>query len=232
MNYNYKELIKGVNKSWLQMFDEIFNNESGNKLFEYLNYRKYTIYPYPDKVFNAFKFFSLKKTKVVLLGQDPYIKFEVHNDKEIPQAMGLSFSVPKQIKKVPPSLKNIYKEIKNSYPNYEIPDHGDLTKWVKKGKMLLLNSALTTKKCKSNYHQKKWMKFTDRIIEYISENTKNVTFILLGNFAKSKEKLIDFKKHKIIKGVHPSPLSASRGFFGSKIFENEELEFIYKNIEN
>ena len=121
MSYSYNNLIKGVKKSWLPMFEEIFNNEKGEKLFTYLQTRDYTIYPPPKLVFNAFKFFELKDTNIVLLGQDPYINFETHNKKELPQAMGLSFSVPKKMKKIPPSLKNIFKEIKNSFPDYEIP---------------------------------------------------------------------------------------------------------------
>ena len=239
MSYSYENLIRGVKKSWLPMFEEIFNNEKGKELFDYLNSCDYTIYPKPEHVFNAFKFFDLKETNIVLLGQDPYIGFETDNKKEIPQAMGLSFSVSKEIKKIPPSIKNIFKEIKNSFPDYGIPNHGDLTEWVKNNNLLLLNAALTVKQKKSNHHQKKWMKFTNKIIDYISDNTEDVIFILLGNFAKGKSKLIDLTKHKIISGVHPSPLSASRGFFGSDIFKKintrlsqlNKTEFNY-NLEN
>ena len=105
MTYTYKSLIKGVKKSWIPMFNEIFNNEEDNKLFEYLNSQEYKIYPSPELVFNAFKFFSFKSTKIILLGQDPYINFEIHNKKELPQAMGLSFSVPIEIKNTSISKK-------------------------------------------------------------------------------------------------------------------------------
>ena len=211
--------IKNVKKSWEPMFKEIFDNKEGYELFEYLESRKYTVYPKLNLMFNAFTFFELDELKTVFLGQDPYIGYEIHDGEEIEQAMGLSFSVPKEIKRVPPSLKNIYKEIKNSYPDYEIPNHGDLSDWALNKKMLLLNSALTTKKKKSNHHQKKWIEFTDKIIKYISDNCSKVNFLLLGNFAKNKKKLIDSKKHNIICGVHPSPLSAYRGFFNSDIFK-------------
>ena len=142
------------------MFNEIFDNEEGKSLFEYLNTRSYTIYPYPNKVFNAFKFFELKKTKIVLLGQDPYINFETLKGKEIPQAMGLSFSVPKD-KKIPPSLRNIFQEIHQDINLVDNKDkkikNGDLTNWAKQG-VLLLNCALTVRQGKSNSHYKYWNK--------------------------------------------------------------------------
>ena len=184
---------------------------------KYLNKKK--IFPKPELVFNAFKHFELKDLKVVLLGQDPYIRYEEKDGKVIPQAMGLAFSVPKEIKKIPPSLKNIFKELKNNFKEFKIPNNGDLTRWVKEENILLLNSALTVIEGKSSSHQKLWESLTDSIIKYISDNTENIIFILLGNFAKNKSKLIDLEKHYVIKGVHPSPLSASRGFFGSNIFK-------------
>lgn len=221
MDYSYENLTKGVKKSWMPMLDKIFKNEKGDKLFKYLNEqtKKYTIFPYPEDVFAAFKHFEIETTMSCFIAQDPYTSSEMHNNKEIPQAMGLSFSIPKQISRVPPSLKNIYKEIKNSYPDFKEPNHGDLTEWVDNNGLLLLNSGLTVKKGLSNSHQKKWEKFTDQIIEYIADNTKGVVFILLGSFAKSKAALIDEDDHRIIRGVHPSPLSASKGFFNSGIFK-------------
>ena len=228
MEYNKKNVLKNVKKSWKKILKD---NLDENKLKEveedrlkYLNKKK--IFPEPNLVFNAFKHFELNDLKVVLLGQDPYIRYELHNDKIIPQAMGLAFSVPKEIKKIPPSLKNIFKELKNNIKGFYIPKNGDLTRWVKEENILLLNSALTVIEGKSSSHQKKWESFTDSIIKNISEKTENIIFILLGNFAKNKSKLIDLDKHYVIKGVHPSPLSASRGFFGSNIFKrtNEFLK--------
>jgi uracil-DNA glycosylase len=234
MSYRYENLIKGVKKSWLPMFKEIFDNEKGKKLFDYLSDTSDTIYPKPEHVFNAFKFFEKDKLSIVLLGQDPYIRSETHDGEIVPQAMGLSFSVDRRMSKVPPSLKNIYKEMKTSHPDFEIPKHGDLTDWVKNNKMLLLNAALTVKEGKSNSHQKKWMKFTDQMLEYISDNTKGIIFILLGNFAKKKVKFLDIDSHIIINGTHPSPLSASNGFFGSNIFKrvDRKLKELDKEVLN
>lgn len=205
--------MNNVKKSWLPILNQNLEN-----ILEFLDNCNYQYVPKKELIFDAFKFFEVQETKYVLLGQDPYINTQIINNKEISQAMGLSFSVPKEFK-IPPSLKNIYKEIKNSYPDFIIPDNGDLT-FLAKNNWLLLNSALTTKKGKSNFHKKLWSKYTDNIIKFISDNSKDVTFILLGNFAKKKAKLIDGKKHKIILGVHPSPLSAYKGFFNSGIFDN------------
>lgn len=224
MEYNKKNLLKGVKKSWKKFLKDQLNDENLKKINE--DRKKFRIFPEPKLVFNTLKHFELNELKIVLLGQDPYIRYEIHNDKLISQAMGLAFSVSKEIKKIPPSLKNIFKELKNSIKDFKIPDNGDLTRWVKDEKILLLNSGLTVIEGKSNSHQKLWESLTDSIIKYISDNTTNTIFILLGNFAKNKSKLIDLNKHYIIKGVHPSPLSASRGFFGSNIFNkaNEILK--------
>ncbi len=177
---------------------------------------KYEIYPPADKIFNAFTMTKFKDTKVVFLGQDPYIRDN--------QAMGLSFSVPKETP-IPPSLKNIYKELETDIEGFKIPNHGNLESWAKQG-VLLLNAALTVLEGQSGSHLKKWEVFTDKVIKYINDNLDGVVFILLGNFAKKKASLIDTNKHAIITGVHPSPLSASSGFFGSKIFSktNKKLK--------
>ena len=116
-----------------------------------------------------------------------------------PQACGLSFSVPRIHKKIPPSLQNIFKEIKNSYSDYQIPSNGCLKRWAKKEKILLLNSALTVIEGKSNSHAKLWSNFTDNLIKFISENNDRTIFLLMGNFAINKEKLIDNNKHKGVK---------------------------------
>jgi len=146
---------------------------------------------------------------------------------KVPQAHGLSFSVMKSHKKIPPSLKNIYKEIQNEYPdkNY-IFEHGNLERWFNEEKIFLLNSALTVIEGNPGSLIKKWSKITDEIIEFISENNKNCLFLLLGNYAKEKAKFIS-DKDRIIYGVHPSPLSANRGFFGSNIFKKLDEKLNY-----
>lgn len=130
--------------------------------------------------------------------------------------MGLSFSVPKSFK-IPSSLKNIYKELKLDL-NIDTPKYGDLSRWTREEYIILLNAALTVVERNPNTHKKMWDKFTDYTIKYISKNTEGVVFILLGRFAKKKGILINKKKHSIVEAVHPSGLSAHRGFFGSKIF--------------
>lgn len=166
------------------------------------------IYPPPMLIFNAFTFFNFTDTKVVILGQDPYIN---HGE-----ATGLAFSVPPN-KTLPPSLRNIFQEVSIDIGISMKGRKGDLTSWAKQG-VLLLNAALTTRQGKSNFHQKYWEKYTNKIIKYISDHSKDIIFILWGNNARSKISLIDLDKHYVIEGVHPSPLSASRGFFGSRPF--------------
>lgn len=169
----------------------------------------YTIYPPCSQIFNAFEMCDMKKTKVVLIGQDPY-----HGEGE---ANGLCFSVNKGIK-TPPSLRNIFKELKNEIPNFDIERSTDLTDWAEQG-VLLLNAVLTVRKDSPASHSTYgWQTFTDVIIQYISSQMDFVVFILLGNFAISKSHLIDEHKHKILTTTHPSPFSAYRGFLGSQIF--------------
>lgn len=218
------DLLNNVKPSWLPLLNEKIKQLEGCKVLQ----KKDNYLPKHEDIFNAFKHFELNETKLVFLGQDPYINGIEINGEFVPQAMGLSFSVP-NTHKMPPSLRNIFKEIKNSYP--DVKEGPNLIRWAKEEKILLLNSALTVKKGVSNSHQKYWTPITNDIISYISDNTENVVFLLLGNNAISKAKFIDDEKHIIITGVHPSPLSAHRGFFGSEIFEevNEELE--NRNIE-
>jgi len=172
------------------------------------------IYPANNLIFNAFNFFNLQDTKIVIIGQDPY--------HQPGQAMGLSFSVPENIK-IPPSLINIFKEIEsnklqNTEQNNKIIQNGNLTRWARQG-VLLLNSNLTVQQNKPNSHKNKWDFFTDAIISYISINCNNIVFMLWGNFAKNKAKLINKEKHLILKANHPSPLSANRcGWFGCQHF--------------
>jgi uracil-DNA glycosylase len=175
------------------------------------------VYPKGADIFNAFNKTPFDKLEVVILGQDPY-----HGES---QAHGLSFSVQKGVT-IPPSLRNIYKELQTDIPGFKIPDHGNLTEWAKQG-VLLLNASLTVQAGIPGSHQKKgWEEFTDNVIKTISDKKQGVVFILWGAFAQAKAELIDTTKHHIIKSPHPSPFSADRGFFGSKPFSktNEILK--------
>ena len=224
-----RKILKDVKKSWRNTLKELLRK---HKIFEKLDNSK-VIFPNTENIFETFKYFNLDNLKLVFLGQDPYIGEEIHNKVKIPQAQGLAFSVP-ETHKIPPSLVNIFKELKLENENYKIQNNGNLIRWVKEENILLLNTALTVIKGESNSHQKIWNNFTNDLIEYISDNTDNVIFLLLGNNAKSKEKYIDEDKHIIITGVHPSPLSANRGFFNSNIFNriNEKLSEINKKKIN
>lgn len=164
------------------------------------------IFPPPELIFNAFNHFDFNKTKVVIIGQDVYIRKG--------EAMGLSFSVPDGIK-MPPSLRNIFKELKNDLGI--VSKSTDLTRWAKQG-VLLLNSALTVREGKSGSHIKQWEKYTDYLIKYISDNSNNkLIFILWGKYAKNKKEFID-KRHYILEGGHPSPLNRLGDFAGGKYF--------------
>ncbi|XP_005107360.1 uracil-DNA glycosylase isoform X2 [Aplysia californica] len=156
------------------------------------------VFPPKDLIFNALALTPLKKVKVVLLGQDPY-----HDDG---QAMGLAFSVPKGVK-VPPSLRNIYKELSTDIAGFKDPGHGCLEKWARQG-VLLLNATLTVQAHEPNSHSKfGWQTFTDAVIKTVSDKCQGVVFMLWGNFAHKKEKLVDSSKHSVLKFAHPSPLS-------------------------
>ncbi len=167
------------------------------------------IYPQDDDVFNALTLTPLDKVKVVILGQDPY-----HGAN---QAQGLSFSVGKGIPH-PPSLKNMFKELEQDNVDFQTPIHGDLTPWANQG-VLLLNTVLTVEDSQPNSHANKgWEEFTDSILEVINDHTKGTVFLLWGAHAQKKAKRISNNTHCILKGPHPSPLSAYRGFFGCKHF--------------
>ena len=175
------------------------------------------IFPPKENIFECMNICEFNNLKVILLGQDPY-----HQKR---QAMGLSFSVPENIK-IPPSLVNIYKELKTDC-NLQLL-HGDLTKWAKQG-VLLLNTSLTVRESCPNSHQKYWRPFTDNLIKYISDNKEGLVFLLWGGHAKNKKKLIDFNKHYVLEANHPSPLSANRGgWFGCKHFSKTN-ELLKKN---
>jgi len=179
-----------------------------------------TIYPSDDRVFHAFDRTPVSALKAVIIGQDPY-----HNPN---QAMGLCFSVPKNMKR-PPSLLNIYKELHRDL-GYEIPTHGDISPWADQG-VLLLNAMLTVRKNEPGSHRKiGWQQFTDAVITKISEKKKNVVFILWGNFAKGKKALIDETKHLVLESGHPSPFSA-RYFHGNAHFSKTNIYLEENGIE-
>ena len=220
VNFEYNSIIKKVNIEWLPFFEE--NKEDFQKILNDLNEMTRKIYPRPQDLLRSLFYHSPNDIKLFLLGQDPYIGEESN----LPQAMGLSFSVPKKHKKIPPSLQNIFKEIKNSYPDYNIPKHGLLKRWARQEKILLLNAALTVYEKESNSHAKLWLNFTNKLINWFQDKNDGCIFLLMGNFAQGKKIFIDEKKHKIFNTVHPSPLSAYNGFFNSNVFKkiNEFLE--------
>lgn len=199
-----------LRNDWNDYLTSEFEKDYYKKLRSFLisEYKSKVIYPNMYDIFNALHFTSYADTKVVILGQDPY-----HGPN---QAHGLSFSVNTGIK-TPPSLLNIYKEL-HSDLNCYIPNNGYLKKWTDQG-VLLLNTVLTVRAGEANSHKNRgWEEFTTKVIKTLNEKDKPIVFILWGNNAISKENLITNTKHLIIKSVHPSPLSASRGFFGSKPF--------------
>jgi uracil-DNA glycosylase len=209
-----------IGNDWDNKLSVIWNSDGFKKFMSIIDneYNTKTIYPPKEDIFAALKNTPFKDTKVVIVGQDPY-----HGEGE---AMGLSFSVHDGIK-LPPSLKNIYQELKDDL-GYEPVKSGDLTKWTKEG-VLLLNATLTVVKDTPNSHSKiGWDKFTDYVIKKINAKDEPVVFILWGNFARSKKVFITNPKHLIIESAHPSPFSARSGFFGSHPFSRTN-EFLKKN---
>lgn len=199
-----------IKNDWMKLLENQFEMTYYKELREFLiqEYASKTIYPDKYDIYNALNYTAYKDVKVVILGQDPY-----HGPN---QAHGLSFSVKPGIP-APPSLVNIYKELKDDLGCY-IPNNGYLKKWAEQG-VLLLNTSLTVRAGEANSHRNKgWEIFTDAIISLLNQREKPVVFILWGSNAISKESLITNKSHYIIKSPHPSPLSAHRGFFGSKPF--------------
>lgn len=229
----------GYPETWEKIFEQEINKgyfrDIEKQIEEQINTygTHFRILPDEQLVFNAFNHCKLNNLKVCWVLQDCYINIKKTNtNQELPEANGIALSVPEGVP-IPPSLRNVYKELKSDiYNGKEFNNlNGDLTRWCEQG-VLMLNSTLTVTQGESNSHsQFGWQKFTDEIIKYISDNTNNTVFILLGNFAKKKSKLVDKNKHYIITGVHPSPLSASRGFFGSKIFSKCNEYLINNNKE-
>lgn len=201
-------------QSWLPLF-HLYEFDL-NELYS----DKEEIYPARKHIFRVFEM-DVTDISVLLLGQDPY-----HNPG---QAHGLSFSVPESVA-IPPSLRNIYKELQLEFPerNYKFT-HGNLEKWFYREKIFLLNASLSVIRNKPGSQINVWQEFTNDVIKFISENNSKCVFLLLGNFAKAKEKFI-IDKSRIIKGIHPSPLSAHNGFFNSGIFKQVE-QMIGKQID-
>lgn len=194
-------------------FDKLYFSELVD--FVKLEYSQYKVYPKGKEIFNAFDHCDFDNLKVVIIGQDPYHGFG--------QANGLCFSVNDGVK-MPPSLINIFKEIKDDVGK-EFPKTGNLERWAKQG-VLLLNATLTVRAQSPGSHQNKgWEQFTDAVIRIISEEKEGIVFLLWGAYAQRKGEIIDAKKHKVLASAHPSPFAANKGFFGNKHFSkaNEYL---------
>lgn len=207
-----------LDESWLKYLRPEFDQKYMSDLRNFLKEENRTqkVFPPMKKLFSALNLTVFEQVKVVILGQDPY-----HG---MGQANGLCFSVEKGVP-IPPSLQNIYKELKSDL-NINTPSHGDLTSWAKQG-VLLLNNVLTVREGSAgSHHDKGWEIFTDKIVELLNKEKSHIVFILWGTAAQKKGSLVDRKKHYVISTAHPSPLSAYRGFFGSKPFSktNEYLE--------
>ncbi|HAN10474.1 MAG TPA: uracil-DNA glycosylase [Clostridiales bacterium] len=208
---------------WQNVIGDEFEKEYYKKIQEYLKteYSVSTIYPDEQDIFNALHFTAFNDVKVVILGQDPYHGFN--------EAHGLCFSVKEGVK-IPPSLRNIYKELNTDLGCY-IPNNGYLKKWADQG-VLLLNAVLTVRADEAASHSKiGWKILTDVIIDKLNSRKEPVVFILWGNYARSKKALITNKNHYIIESVHPSPLSASRGFFYTKPFSKVNEFFVKSGKE-
>ena len=207
-----------IESSWKEKLRDSFQSESFFRLKKFLKSEKVTqiIYPTGNKIFSAFNLCPFDNVKIVIIGQDPY-----HGPK---QANGLCFSVCDGIK-LPPSLQNIFKELKDDL-DIEIPSSGNLEHWAKQG-VLMLNATLTVRARQAGSHQKKgWEEFTDNVISILSEEKENLIFLLWGRFAQNKAQIINKEKHYILTAAHPSPFSAHSGFFGCKHFSktNEILK--------
>ncbi len=209
-----------IENDWLTAIGKEFRQPYYKELYEFVKaeYGRYMIYPNADDIFNAFHFTPLSKVKVVILGQDPY-----HNEG---QAHGLCFSVKPEVE-IPPSLVNIYTELKDDLGCY-IPNHGYLEKWARQG-VLLLNTVLTVRAHQANSHQGKgWEQFTDAVIQAVNTQDRPIVFLLWGRPAQMKRSMLNNPRHLILEAPHPSPLSAFRGFMGCRHF-SQANEFLKKN---
>lgn len=238
INYNVKTWVEQfpafkikldedtVHASWKEYFQKDTVQEQLKKINEFLTYCFTTsngtvkIFPYPELIFNALNATPLPNIKVIILGQDPYFNCFETNNKIVPQAMGLSFSVPNGIK-VPPSLDNIYNNLLKFKHISKKPSHGNLSFWAYQG-CLMLNTTLTVQEKCPNSHESKWTDITDELIYYISENTENNVFVLWGAPSLKKLKLINTDKHKVIVSSHPSPLSCRSKLRNYNSFEETD----------
>lgn len=218
-------MLSTIHPTWKPLFDKWYSQIQTIFADVYNPHKDKITFPPQEMVFNAFEI-DITKINICIIGQDCY-----HGDK---QAMGLAFSVPKTVK-IPQSLINIFKELQIEFTdrNYNFT-HGDLTKWMRNENIFLLNCALTVEKSKPLSHILQWSSFTDDIIKFVASNNKKCIFLLLGNYAKDKQKIINdnvndikSKYNRCILGVHPSPLSAHKGFFNSNIFINIEKKLGY-----
>lgn len=211
-----------ITNDWLDAIGDEFHKDYYRDLYNFVKdeYNHTIVYPQPDNIFNAFHLTPLKKVKVVIIGQDPY-----HGEN---QAHGLCFSVQPSVA-IPPSLENIYKELHDDL-GIKIPNNGYLQEWAEQG-VLLLNTVLTVRAHQAGSHQGKgWELFTDAVIEAVNKVDRPVVFILWGKPAQKKRKMLTNPKHLVLEAPHPSPLSAYRGFFGSKPFSKTN-DFLVSNGE-
>ncbi|WP_128896087.1 uracil-DNA glycosylase [Longirhabdus pacifica] len=212
-----------IGNDWDELLQAELNKPYIGALFETLQqqYAQYTVYPAQSEIFTALRLTSYVDTKVVIIGQDPY-----HGKG---QAHGLSFSVKNDVR-IPPSLRNIFKELAQDVGG-EIPTHGSLEGWAEQG-VLLLNTVLTVREASPNSHQNiGWELFTDYIIRLLNEREQPVVFILWGKHAEAKQHQITHTRHPMITSPHPSPFSAHRGFFGSKLFSKSNELLRQMNVE-
>lgn len=199
-----------IEPQWKQKLQSEFEKNYFIELTNFVKreYQSQQVFPPPSKIFNAFDLCSFDKTRVIILGQDPY--------HDVNQAHGLCFSVPDGVR-FPPSLQNIFKEIESDL-GIQTPTSGNLERWAKQG-VLLLNATLTVRAHQAGSHQNKgWERFTDYVIQLLSKEKEHLVFLLWGAYAIKKTTFIDSSKHLILTSVHPSPLSAHRGFFGNRHF--------------
>lgn len=205
-----------LESGWKKVMEPEFSKDYMKNLREFLRLEQqnYTIYPPNQAIFNAFNQTPFEQVKVVILGQDPY--------HDIGQAHGLCFSVPEGIA-IPPSLRNIYKELQADIPGFVSPSHGNLSNWAQQG-VLLLNATLTVRAHQAGSHQNRgWEQFTDEAIRQLSDRRTGLIFLLWGRFAKNKAALINAAKHHVLTAAHPSPLSAYQGFLGCGHFSKTNL---------
>lgn len=212
-----------IAESWKNKLQPEFEKDYFKQLVAFVKneYTSYKVFPKGRQIFSAFDFCSFDDLKVVIIGQDPY-----HGDG---QANGLCFSVSDGIK-MPPSLKNIFKEIKDDLGK-DFPSSGNLDRWAKQG-VLLLNATLTVRSQSPGSHQNKgWEEFTDAVIKTISKEKEDVVFLLWGAYAQRKGEIIDANRHKILSSAHPSPFAANRGFFGNKHFSQANSYLTQKGLK-